>query len=381
VDTGAPDSAVDAGFCTSGLACSPACGEGSCCQGRCVTTLADDLDNPIALAVDSTHVYWVEPGATATTATGKATMTGSVASVPIAGGAVVTLASGQAAPFALAVDGTNVYWTNQAAAGEFLGTASGTVMQVPRRGGARVTLAATQAQPQNITVLGATVYWTNRGLSTDPDETGYVMKVPIGGGAVTTLAKAGIFPLAIAASGAELYWSFCGYGSGNPGGIATLGADGGAPVVVAPVLDGCGGLVSVDATHVYWTTHTGALKSQFTDLRKTTVAGGVTATIVAPVEDGAFPGLAALPLPNTSGETASHVYWTGPCGKSPTSGVCRASAEGTDTTLLYGGDDAEFGAIAVDATSLYWIEPSTITPAQDGGVMKHGGMIRRLTPR
>ena len=64
------------------------------------TVLANNLNNPMGIAVDGTNVYWVDEGA------------GTVMSVPLAGGAPKTLASGQNKPWAIAVDATGIYWTN-----------------------------------------------------------------------------------------------------------------------------------------------------------------------------------------------------------------------------------------------------------------------------
>jgi hypothetical protein len=53
-----------------------------------------------AIVVAGDNVYFTRPES------------GVVASIPVAGGSVVTLATNQPAPTALAVDATHVYWSN-----------------------------------------------------------------------------------------------------------------------------------------------------------------------------------------------------------------------------------------------------------------------------
>ena len=85
---------------------------------------------------------------------GGAASTGGVTSI---GGtqplAVVTIASGQCDPVRIAVDATNVYWTNYG---------SGTVMKVPLAGGVATTLASGMTGPLGIVVDATSVYWSTR---------------------------------------------------------------------------------------------------------------------------------------------------------------------------------------------------------------------------
>jgi hypothetical protein len=78
--------------------CGLACGTG-CLEGRCVLTLASGQGGPLAIAVDSTSVYWV------TRYQGDAGFTGAVMKVPLVGGAVTLLAAHWTC-WSIAVDAT-----------------------------------------------------------------------------------------------------------------------------------------------------------------------------------------------------------------------------------------------------------------------------------
>src|SRR5262249_47719335 len=79
---------------------------GTCTFRRCVMTLATGQDRPFALVIDQTNAYW-------TNSSDGGVGTGSVASVPLAGGTTRTPAGGQTVPQYLAVGGANLYWTTR----------------------------------------------------------------------------------------------------------------------------------------------------------------------------------------------------------------------------------------------------------------------------
>jgi Stigma-specific protein, Stig1 len=82
-------------------ACGHDCLGAACNAGLCVPQeVVDPIEDPIALAVDETHVYWT-------------TAAGSVQRAPKAGGAIETIAAGQKAPDLIAVDGKRAFWLNQ----------------------------------------------------------------------------------------------------------------------------------------------------------------------------------------------------------------------------------------------------------------------------
>jgi hypothetical protein len=79
--------------------------------GGTPATLALVQGDPTSIAVDATHVYW------AAASFSPSQPLGGVTKVPIEGGTVTTLMSGQRA-IAVAVDATSVYWaTSMALAG------------------------------------------------------------------------------------------------------------------------------------------------------------------------------------------------------------------------------------------------------------------------
>jgi hypothetical protein len=115
-----------------------------CVAGACVAqgslTLATG-NMPEDIGVDAQNVYWTDLG------------DGSVRAVPKAGGAVVTLATGQAQPRRLALDGSYVYWANH------LG---GAIMRAPKDGSAAPTLVSTAVQPMAVAVVGAYVFFVEQ---------------------------------------------------------------------------------------------------------------------------------------------------------------------------------------------------------------------------
>jgi hypothetical protein len=201
--------------------------------GGTPTTLASGPSGAVRIAVDAANVYWATNAFFATTGAVSTLM-----KVPIAGGNPTTLAS-NISPVDIAVDGTNVYWTNG------LESHGGTVMKVSIDGGAPTTLASGLDSPASLAVDGTYVYWTEL-TSVGSGVTGNVMRVPIGGGTPTTIASQQADPSSIAVDATSVYWT------NNAGGtvlFAPLG--GGAALALASGQDGPSRIV-VDATGIYW---------------------------------------------------------------------------------------------------------------------------------
>ncbi len=116
-----------------------------------VATANDPVYGP---AVDATNAYWAEVHLNQTFDYAVKIQT-----APKAGGGVITLAtmSGTVLPTALAVDQTHVYWVNFESK-----ELCGSIMRVAKTGGTPEVFASDQDLPIALTLDAQTVYWTNR---------------------------------------------------------------------------------------------------------------------------------------------------------------------------------------------------------------------------
>lgn len=129
--------------------------------------LVEELAWPWHLAVGPSDVYFATE------------LDGTVRSVAKSGSGEDVLATEQDRPYGVAVDGEAVYWTNRATnpATGACEDAQGTVMTVSLSGGEPTELASGQACPYAIAVDEDSVYWVNYGLDEQP-YSGSVMRVP-----------------------------------------------------------------------------------------------------------------------------------------------------------------------------------------------------------
>jgi hypothetical protein len=298
---GCQDLAVDLQNCG---ACGNTCEAGaSCFEGHCEITLVSGQD-PIDFAVDATHIYWANK---------DTDYSQSMRKMPVAGGAVTTLASGQLNTIQLTLDASYVYWT---------GGINSDVMKVPLGGGAVTTLASGQEFPIGIAVDAARVYWASK---TNP---GTVRSMPLGGGAIT-ISSSGQPGLvwSIALDATSMYMV-------SEGSILTkVPLTGGTPVELAPS-DGKGqgyNYVAVDATHVYWTTDDAVMKVP--------VGGGAPIILASNQQSSA--GIVV---------DATNVYWT---SGSNVSDVLKMPLNGGTPTRIASGQVA-VRTLAADATHVYW---------------------------
>jgi hypothetical protein len=180
---------------------------------------------PAFLATDGAFLYFTD----------AAVGGGSVRKVSLGGGDVTTLDPDVKSPYAIAVAGDTVYFTDDQ---------NGLVMSVPTAGGTTTTIASGEGFPYAIAVDDSNVYWTNR-------TAGEVRAVARAGGAgapITTLAAGINTPRGIAVAGGTLYL-------GSNAGMMRMPADGSTAPVALTSRTNSADAVAVDGTSVYWVDH------------------------------------------------------------------------------------------------------------------------------
>jgi hypothetical protein len=182
--------------------------------------LAPLQPQPAGLAIDATHVYWVN-------------LSGVVSRVPKLGGAVEVLAMGEAQPRLVAVDDANVYWTIDGRPDP------PGVRRMPKAGGTPELFAAAES-PGGIALDASYAYWA--------DGTGTISRRAKGGGPVQVLAAGEQGAHRIALDATRVYFTADEH-------IGSVPKVGGPVTIVSPTFnaqdvatDGEGG--------VYWTTNT-----------------------------------------------------------------------------------------------------------------------------
>jgi hypothetical protein len=295
--------------------CGHDCQGGACSSGACQpVTLATGMgDEPTAIAVDTSDVYWAGWGGTSP---------GHVFKMPITGGTVTILATVAQGSFRIALDASYVYWT---ASANPAGT--GAVMKVPIGGGAATTLASGLNGPIGIAIDAANVYWADY-------RDGTVMKVAKVGGSPSILAKQGLSPFYLAVDTTNVYWTDISFDS-----VMQMPLTGGSATTLYAEKGGPGPYdIAIDATHVFW--------SSF--------HGGTVAT--APIGGGPATTLASGLVPGQGGNVpialdSLNVFFASPA-TDPS--LVRAVPKGGGSIVTLASAMPQSPAIAVDATSVYY---------------------------
>lgn len=192
--------------------------------GQTSIALVSGQVNPLDLAVNDTHVYWVTTGASL----GQ----GAVLRVPLGGGAVTELASAQS-PSAMVLNATHVFWANTAG--------DGSIMSMPLDGAPPTVLTSGQPTPTDLAVDASNVYFLS-GRN--------VFKVSLSGGPASVIATGQSAGWSIAVDQDTVYWAEGDFAQAN-GLVSKVSVNGGTVTILAQAQRFPGALV-VDATSLYW---------------------------------------------------------------------------------------------------------------------------------
>lgn len=177
--------------------------------------IASGQQEPWAITVDSTHVYFTTRGT-------EGHVDGTVVRVPAAGGPLEVIASGLSAPMHLALDETSVYVT--ILGGPAPDYSASAIVTIPKRGGPPKIVAAELEAVSGFAADGTSIYWASQG-SRRAD--GQVFRLDRAGGRPVVLASGEHSPTDLAVDQAGVFWT-C-----YDGVVRRVGKQGGRPTTIA----------------------------------------------------------------------------------------------------------------------------------------------------
>ena len=147
--------------------------------------LFQGLGGPLGVAVDGSNIYWTTVGSESSTSgiIWRASLPSATQSSP---GSPVALVTGQNNPSGLVVDGTTLYWANDG-----VNPGEGSINSFPLDGGAtalRITVVDNLTAPYGIAVNSGNIYWTG---FDDAASQSTINKASLNGEQVTSLYSSG----------------------------------------------------------------------------------------------------------------------------------------------------------------------------------------------
>ena len=316
---GAPGNGCEVSLYTDGANCGQcghSCLGGACAFGACaVTEVSANISNPRDIVIDAASAYVIADGGIhkAPLAGGNPTLLvadnslltrmvldnadlyfvsytgGTISKVPVAGGAVSIVYSGEQSPWGIDKQGTLLAWATSGAQ-DYIRTAV-----LP---GMPSNLGALTGTSSEVVINGDTIFFTDLQLNADE-----VRSVPIAGGPVTTLATTQFSSLngdfGLVADATHVYWA-TGVAGMTWGYVARVPRQGGPIELLATNQDAPRDL-QLDGPYVYFTVggSGGSVLDPKGAIRRVPRAGG-------PVLNLAIKQL----NPRRIAVGMTHVYWT-----------------------------------------------------------------------
>jgi hypothetical protein len=241
-------------------------------------------------------------------------------------GTVSVLASGVATPSSIALDSSNVYWTDRV----------GAVWSVPRTGGSTTLLTTGQSSPLGIVVAG-NGYW----VSGNSQGGGSVVTFSFATGTASTLVSGLEGFYGVAAAPDDVFWT-ARSATGTAVELDHVGVDGGGPARLASVAGAvsAGGL-AIDVETAYFAV---------------SFPGGGGAVASVPLGGGppAMVWTTVSGQPSDVALGSGGIYWLIPTA-TPLGAVWAMTPGGAPAPLVSGLDSP--GHLGVDDVNAYWTSP------------------------